>query len=93
MKLGITRHQLNELRNYIRNVLAPDEADREQLRFLGKRGWDEGVLAQEEEPEAEENELTIDRGPMDLGLGVSDPYVKQDSPAPTVTKMFGNTGP
>lgn len=76
------RVRLKELRAYIRNALAPQQSDRQQLGSLGKMGWDEGVLSQDEDDVVNTN-LTIDQGPRDIGLTVSDPYVKQDRPAPT----------
>lgn len=86
------RIKLSELRNYIRNAMAPSEADREQISGMGKRGWEEGVLHDEQEEEPD-NELTIDRGPMDIGVYISDPYVNQDRPAPTTSAKLGRTGP
>lgn len=85
--------KLSELRNYIRNAMAPSEADREQLSSMGKRGWDMGVLHQEGEDAIDDDDLTIDRGPRDIGLGISDPYVNQDRPAPTTSIKRGRTGP
>lgn len=87
MKLTIA-----ELRKFIRNAMSPGMADREQLKPAGKRGWDRGVLDQEHEEEVNAD-LTIDRGPQDLGLTIHDPYVNQDRPAPTAGgRKFGRNG-
>jgi len=54
-------------------------------------GWDEGVLHQDEDDDVN-TDLTIDQGPRDMGLAISDPYVNQDRPAPVPQPTYKKLG-
>lgn len=68
---------LGELRNYIRNAIAPGKSDREQLQFIAQDDTDLGS-------QTVEQEFTVRPDDNPLDVVVSDPYVLQDRGASTI---------
>lgn len=73
--------RISELRNYIRNALAPSTSDREQLKFIGKRSDIADSISNTQD--IPETNFTIEPDSEEFNVFIYDPYVTQDFPAPS----------
>jgi hypothetical protein len=87
---------LKELRNYIRNAMAPATADRPQLTFLGRKTDVADTifdLSDENVIDDKKNPTQPDEDSQNFGVHIDDPYVTQDGPAPSNNhRKLGRTG-